>query len=91
MNAAFLSWRLRGACNGTDLALWFGPEGETPEQRQQREERAKVICAACPVRWQCGSYAVAAPEKWGVWGQSGEDERARERSKYLRRRRSYAA
>jgi WhiB family transcriptional regulator, redox-sensing transcriptional regulator len=85
-----LGWQKHAACIGL-ADLFFGPDDEGPLQRDNRERRAKRVCAGCPVRWQCRSYAIAAPEKWGVWGQFGEDERAQERSKYLRRRRSYAA
>jgi WhiB family transcriptional regulator, redox-sensing transcriptional regulator len=44
--------------------------------------RAVVICAQCPVRVQCGQWAIEHPEEQGVWGGLSERERKR-----IRRRR----
>lgn len=43
-------------------ADWFFPD--TPEQVQ----RAKQLCAQCPVAAQCLATAQAQSEPWGVWG-----------------------
>ena len=43
--------------------------------RQQREAKAKAICARCPVRDACLAYALDTGEAFGVWGGLTEDER----------------
>ncbi|MFD1210970.1 WhiB family transcriptional regulator [Arthrobacter sp. GCM10027362] len=32
------------------------------------QARAAALCGACAVKTACGVYALAAPEKEGVWG-----------------------
>jgi WhiB family redox-sensing transcriptional regulator len=78
------TWQEKAACRGADLSLFFGPEGERQPERDRREARAKAICAAYPVRVPCGDYAVWRPEKAGVWGEMGEEERTHERKKRQR-------
>lgn len=88
--AGRLSWQKLAACKG-DLDPFFGPDDAEPApDRKHREARAKSVCAGCPVRWKCGSFAIAEGIRFGVWGGFGEDELARERNRYLRRQRSYA-
>lgn len=82
-------WRDEAACIGTDLALFFGPDGEREPERLAREKKANAICAACPVRVDCLEYAVSRPERSGTWGGLNEDGRAAERRR--RRRRAAAA
>jgi WhiB family redox-sensing transcriptional regulator len=48
-------------CRSGDADLWFA---ETPVEL----ERAKTLCADCPVRSACLAGAVARREPWGVWG-----------------------
>lgn len=78
-------WSDRAACRGMPLTLFFGPEGERKQQRERREHAAKAICARCPARVECLDYALTTPEKYGVWGGMGEDERVTERRRRLRR------
>lgn len=85
-----LSWQNRAACKGSPDSF-FGPDAEPAPARKRRETRAKAVCAGCPVRWKCGMFAIAEGIRSGVWGGFGEDELARERNRYLRRQRSYAA
>lgn len=40
------------------------------------EETAVGVCRACPVRAECLQYALAADERFGVWGGLSETERA---------------
>jgi len=82
MNAG---WMDHAACIGTDPGLWSGPDGEIPQDMQAREAQAAAICRLCPVRQQCGHYAVVNGIKHGVFGGFGEDERALIRRRYLRR------
>ncbi|MGH3436530.1 MAG: WhiB family transcriptional regulator [Sciscionella sp.] len=41
--------------------LWFA---EAPGEL----ERAKTLCASCPVRRDCLAGALSRQEPWGVWG-----------------------
>lgn len=41
--------------------------------------RAKAICARCPVRIPCLNWALAHPWEMGVWGGTTEAERIRMR------------
>jgi WhiB family redox-sensing transcriptional regulator len=73
------SWQCRGNCAGLDPDLFF------PERGQSCAE-AKAICVSCAVRSECLEYALAKPEKFGIWGGLSERERRR-----IRRRRRLAA
>lgn len=86
--ATSLGWQARAACWGAPLGLFFGAEGERPTARAVREEQAKAICRTCPVRSACLDFAVdpTRPEKAGVWGALGEDERVAERRRRMRRK-----
>lgn len=69
-------WEGRAACRGLDPSLFFGPNRFEPKrERMARENAAKEICAACPVRHPCHDYAVTSGEAFGVWGGIGETER----------------
>jgi WhiB family transcriptional regulator, redox-sensing transcriptional regulator len=48
-------------CHVGDPDLWFA---ETPADL----ERAKTLCANCPIRRQCLAAALERAEPWGVWG-----------------------
>ena len=43
-------WQDAAACRGTDVVLFFGPDGERQPEREIRERKAKAMCASCPVR-----------------------------------------
>jgi len=79
------AWQDAGACRGKDIVLFFGPDGERQPEREVRERKAKAVCAACPVRAECLTYAVSRPEKYGTWGGLNEEERASERRRRMRR------
>ena len=64
-----------GSCRSADPDLFFGPDAEFVTSRAQREAAAKAICAGCPVRDACLTYALDAGEAFGVWGGLTEDER----------------
>jgi WhiB family redox-sensing transcriptional regulator len=67
---------LKGAaCKGGAPDLFFGPSAEFVTARQQREAKAKAICARCPVRDACLAYALDTGETHGIWGGLTEDER----------------
>ncbi len=48
-------------CRSHDPDLWFA---ETPGEL----ERAKQLCAGCPVKAECLASALSRQEPWGVWG-----------------------
>ena len=72
-----MRWQDRGRCRDLDPDLFFPPlDGESADQRHARERAAKAVCAACPVRDECLSWALANRERLGVWGGLTERERA---------------
>lgn len=79
MSGGDLSWRLRGACNGLDPAIFY------PEEEGDATE-AIAICAECTVSTVCLEYALSCREKDGVWGGTTE----RERRRIVRQRRRIA-
>jgi len=73
-----IDWQIRAACRGADANLFFAPtQQETKEERNAREDQAKSVCAGCPVREQCLSFALATREPHGIWGGLNESERRR--------------
>ena len=70
------SWQLKAACRGPHATVFFPPPHfERKDDREEREARAKAICAGCPVRRPCLDYAVAIREPHGIWGGLSEAER----------------
>lgn len=41
------------------------------------EEGARELCRRCPVQPECLDYALAADERYGVWGATTPEERRR--------------
>lgn len=78
-------WQEDAACRDESIDLFFGPDGERPTVRREREAKALAICARCPVVEACSRHALALPENHGVWGGTTEHDRAE------RRRRTRAA
>jgi WhiB family transcriptional regulator, redox-sensing transcriptional regulator len=52
---------LQVPCHVGDPDLWFA---ESPVDL----ERAKALCADCPIRRECLAAALERQEPWGVWG-----------------------
>jgi WhiB family redox-sensing transcriptional regulator len=67
-------WQLRAACRGHDSAEFFHPRNERRRRREQRESRAKEICARCPVLDHCREHALRVEESSGIWGGLTEAE-----------------
>lgn len=69
-------WRASAACKGLDPEFFFSSE-EVPnkQERAEREAGAKAVCGKCNVRPDCLSYAIAAGERYGIWGGLNPSER----------------
>jgi hypothetical protein len=39
-------------------------------------DRCRAVCAGCPVRLTCLTYALVRAEPWGIWGGLDPEERA---------------
>lgn len=80
-------WAEHAACRGKDLELFYGPPGEREPDRALREERAKDLCSACPVRAACLETALSRKpyDQHGVQGGMTSDERRAEIRKRVRR------
>ena len=67
------SWRDSAACRFLDTELFFpiGKAGRAIEEIQ----RAKAVCAGCPVRLACLTFALDTRQGYGIWGGYDEDER----------------
>jgi WhiB family redox-sensing transcriptional regulator len=74
-------WREHGACLSADPDLFFpiSSRGVSTAQITQ----AKSICAACPVRESCLTFALDS-QQHGIWGGSTADERKRMRRRSRR-------
>ena len=72
-----MSWQDRAACVGNDAELFFGLDGERPQDREMREAKAAAVCTRCPVRAQCLEYALANSIKHGIWGGLTREGRSR--------------
>ncbi|MEU7647787.1 WhiB family transcriptional regulator [Streptomyces huasconensis] len=84
-----MEWLQRAACVDEDPELFF-PVGTTgPALRDLAT--AKSICARCPVRGECLSWALRTGQAAGVWGGTCEEERAVLRGETRRTARRHAA
>ena len=79
-------WKEKAACAGTSFSLFF----PTPETPVALIEKAKAVCAACPVAEDCLQYAFETNQVSGIWGGTTEDERKSLRRKWLAARRRSA-
>ncbi len=70
-------WMRLGLCRGRSPDIFFPSDGVGVE-------RARQICAECPVKTECLEYALSYRIEHGVWGGASE----RERRRILRQRRS---
>lgn len=68
-------WQSRAACRELGSTRFFHPADERGEDREQRDEAAKRVCAGCPVRTACLEHALRTREPYGVWGGLTEEER----------------
>lgn len=66
-------WRDRAGCLGMSAELFFPSDVTGPAIQQA--DRAKMVCAACPVSGECLDWALATRQHDGIWGGLGEDKR----------------
>ena len=66
-------WTDRAACKG-QTEVFFVNRGDTTMM-----EKAKAICANCPVLEDCRNYVLYRPERYGIWAGMTEKERRRYR------------
>jgi WhiB family redox-sensing transcriptional regulator len=64
------TWMLDGHCRDRDPSEFFPSDGVGVE-------RARRICATCPVQAECLEYALTYRIDHGVWGGASERERRR--------------
>ena len=73
MKRSIGSWADEASCKGYSY-LFYPKDAERPQAKDRREQKAKTLCAVCPVLEQCKSYARANAE-FGIWGGENEEER----------------
>ena len=56
-----LDWQDQAVCAQTDPETFYPEKGCSPRD-------AQTVCRECPVRTQCLEYALAADERYGIWG-----------------------
>ncbi len=66
-------WWGAAACRNAEPDLFF-PISATAASRTT-VQRAKQVCASCPVSTQCLSYALRHRQEQGIWGGLTDDER----------------
>ena len=76
-------WAKFAACKNESSNLFYPPEETKTPERNAMIKDAIRICAGCPVRRECLNYAIAKPEKFGVWGGMTEEERFVKRRRML--------
>lgn len=76
------AWQEDAACLGYPQHMFFTDD-------RSMVQRAKQICATCPVRIECLAYATANKEEVGVWGgvHFSRANKERERRHRIRDRR----
>jgi WhiB family transcriptional regulator, redox-sensing transcriptional regulator len=77
------SWRSASACLHADPDLFF-PISTTGRALEQIE-KAKAVCARCPVLGQCLEFAQSHDPIYGIWGGTTLEDRQRVRRREQRR------
>ncbi len=73
-------WRASAACRHADPEIFF-PIG-TCGPAMAEIDRARQICAGCPVRTRCLDWALAHGAAFGIWGGLTEHERRARRREH---------
>jgi WhiB family redox-sensing transcriptional regulator len=69
----FPGWMSLGACRSEDPGLFFPVSSAAAALAQVNS--AKAVCARCPVRANCLSYALITGQDEGIWGGTTAAER----------------
>ncbi|MFI9645467.1 WhiB family transcriptional regulator [Streptomyces sp. NPDC052040] len=69
-----MEWLRYAACEGEDPDLFF-PVGSAGPALEETAA-AKRVCHRCPVIGECLEWALRSGQTAGVWGGTGERERA---------------
>lgn len=69
MGVAALPWHRKARCYKIDVDFY------PYEKDKAAEEKAKRVCARCPVQEECLSWAIENGEQWGIWGGKTPEER----------------
>ena len=64
-------------CQESDVEAWWPDKRDLDAPATQR---AIAACRQCPVEGPCAEYALAADERFGLWGGTLPDERRRARA-----------
>jgi hypothetical protein len=59
-------WRNDAACKGKPTEWWYPAKGGSPWAQKARD-----ICASCPVSAECSTFARYNAERYGIWGGEG--------------------
>jgi WhiB family redox-sensing transcriptional regulator len=78
-----MDWRASAACRGEDPELFF-PIGTSGPAALRQAREATTVCAGCPVKAQCLSWALKTKQDTGIWGGLTERERRSLRRRTLR-------
>jgi WhiB family transcriptional regulator, redox-sensing transcriptional regulator len=78
-------WQAAGACLSADPEIFFPVSGTGAFAAQI--QRARSICARCPVRRECLDFAMSSGEMHGIWGGTTPEDRTRTRRQEAARRR----
>jgi WhiB family redox-sensing transcriptional regulator len=67
-------WHEQAVCKGLPPQVFYGGNEKAPMSSKEIE-RAKAVCATCPVRRLCFEQGLV--EDWGIWGGFTRSERER--------------
>ena len=72
-------WKAAARCAGADQSVFFPAPSRGRPGAEHRADLRKVVsyCSQCPVRAECGRYAVREGLTHGIWGGMSADMRER--------------
>ena len=69
-------WRGSATCRRENATVFFPPPHfEMKPEKDEREDKARALCRACPVQQECLEYSLSVQEPHGIWGGLNESER----------------
>jgi WhiB family redox-sensing transcriptional regulator len=74
-NLPIYDWEYQAICRGLGALSFYVPDKLRGPSKLQHEERAKAICARCPVIKECLRQALDQAERYGIWGGMTPNER----------------